>query len=297
MNIVTGRGTARESDDQPPEAPEGPTGPTAPRGPAVAPQRRGDPTAVTQVIETVVETEPTTGAPMDAVPSRVPVRQHRRAPAADPGTTDSEEAFWLPIEEVHWDGTPIRAERKAKRADASPGGSTRRRREGRSNHPPDPLPGLSALVLFSLLAAFFAWVSVGPLWLAAGHATRGSVVVGECTGGGLAQRCRGNFAAADGRFVAHGVRLSGVPADQTDPGTVLPARMTGPEGTTAYADTGVGQHLRWLLGLLAVAGCTAGMVRFGGATRLPDPRLRRWAVAATCAGPLLTTLGFLAAAW
>lgn len=149
----------------------------------------------------------------------------------------------------------------------------------------------------SLLAAFFAWVSAGPLWLAVGHSTAGSVAITSCSGGGLAQRCRGIFRAESGRFVAHGVRVSGVPAERTATGTVLPARMTGPQGSTAYADSGVGRHLRWLLGLLLVAGCAAGIARWTGATRLPDPRHRRWALAVALGGPLAITLGFLATAW
>ncbi|RLP99676.1 hypothetical protein EAD96_26960, partial [Micromonospora sp. BL1] len=51
-----------------------------------------------------MEVEPTTGAPVDAVPNRVPVRQPRwQREAATSGG-------WAPIEEVHWDGTPLRDE-------------------------------------------------------------------------------------------------------------------------------------------------------------------------------------------
>lgn len=162
---------------------------------------------------------------------------------------------------------------------------------------PDPPAGLAALVLLSLVATFFAWVSAAPLWLAVGHGTDGTVVIAECTGAGLSQRCRGTFHADGGRFVAPGVRVSGVPAERTDAGTALRARMTGAEADTAYADTGAGRHLRWLLGLLLVLACGAGIARCTGATRLPDRRYRRWAVGGALAGPLLITLGFLAAAW
>ncbi|KXK59656.1 hypothetical protein AWW66_23040 [Micromonospora rosaria] len=247
--------------------------------------------------------EPTTGAPVDAVPRRVPVRQHREAQPAVPTTTDAGDgdgdgAFWLPIEEVHWDGTPIQPEpTRPRRVPALRALAVRWRRGTRSPHPPDPLPGLAAVLALSLLAAFFAWVSAGPLWLAVGHASGGTAVVGECTGGGLTQRCRGIFVADGGGFVAHGVRLSGVPAGQTGPGAALPARMTGPAGGTAYVGSGPDRHLRWLLGLLAVGGCAAGIARYGGATRLPDRQSRRWAVAVSLAGPLVITLGFLVAAW
>lgn len=244
-----------------------------------------------------VEVEPTTGAPVDAVPRRVPVRQqsrHRDAPRVDGDRPpDDEVAFWAPIEEVHWDGTPVREDAAPQRRAPA----RTRRTASRTTALPDPLPGLTALVLLSLVAAFFAWVSAGPFWLAVGHARDGTVVIDHCTGGGLTQRCRGIFTADDGRFLAHGVRVSGVPAGGSAPGTALPARMTGPDGGTAYADTGAGRHLRWLPGLLAVLGCTAGIVRWTGSARMPGRRHRRWAVATALAGPALITLGFLAAAW
>ncbi|MBX7269232.1 hypothetical protein KIF24_26570 [Micromonospora sp. Llam7] len=245
-----------------------------------------------------VEVEPTTGAPADTLPRRVPVRSAgrrvRRGWSSGDGTP-AEDTSWAPIEEVHWDGTPVRQE--------APGNPwwrrvwpVRRRRE-RASRPPDPLPGLAALIGLSLAAAFFAWVSAGPFWLAVGHATPGTVVLTGCSGDGLSQRCRGIFTAADEEFRTHGVRVSGVPGHRTATGTALPARVTGPDGGIAYADRGAGAQLRWLLGLLTVLGCAVGIARWTGATRLPDPVARRWAVTASLAGPLLTTLGFLAAAW
>ncbi|TDC72471.1 hypothetical protein E1193_27660 [Micromonospora sp. KC606] len=243
------------------------------------------------------EVEPTTGAPVDAVPSRVPVRRprgQRAEPDGDPATADDGGFFWPPIEEVHWDGTPLREEpKRARRPPAAPAHT----RAPRTTHPPDPVRGLAALLALSLVAVFFAWVSAGPFWLAVGHATAGTVVVTDCAGGGLTQRCRGIFTADRERFRVHGVRVSGVPEARGTIGTALPARMTGADDDTAYVDTGVGRHLRWLLGLLVVAGCGAGITRATGASRLADPRHRRWATAAAWAGPALITLGFLVAAW
>ncbi len=291
MNGVTSR-RAAPGQDRPAIAATGegvrPARPGTTRGGSVAPQPRLDPA------DPPVEVEPTTGAPVDAMPRRVPVRQPRWRRLPSPGDRPAEdgEFFWAPIEEVHWDGTPLREEpRRADRPLAPASRRTRRR------HPPDPLPGLAVLVSLSLLAAFFAWVSAGPLWLAVGHSTNGTVVITDCSGGGLTQRCRGSFLADADRFVAHGVRVSGVPAERGTTGTALPARMTGPDGGTAYADTGVGRHLRWLLGLLLVVACAAGIARWTGATRLPDPRHRRWAVGSALGGPLLITAGFLVAAW
>ncbi|MEU5913192.1 hypothetical protein [Micromonospora sp. NPDC047527] len=322
MNVVTGRRAARDHDD-PPTGPvvgdEPAPAPGASRSAGVAPQPRLVPdtdrsgpsadtvaTAETATADTVatadpagatVEVEPTTGAPVDAVPRRVPVRQqnrwHQGARRLDADAPEDEgSAFWAPIEQVHWDGTPVRQDTEPQR-DRRPA----RRAPTRTTALPDPLPGLAALVLLSLVAAFFAWVSAGPFWLAVGHARVGTVVIDECTGSGLSQRCRGIFTADDGRFLAHGVRVSGVPIGRDAPGTALPARMTGPGSGTAYADTGAGRHLRWLPGLLVVAGCAAGIARWTGATRLPGRRHRRWAVTAALAGPALITLGFLVAAW
>ncbi|QLQ40291.2 hypothetical protein [Micromonospora robiginosa] len=277
MNVVTSRPAAPEPSAADRTA-------RAPTGVPVAPQPRLDPA------DPPVEVEPTTGAPRDAVPRRVPVRQprwqRRSARAGDEATG------WAPIEEVHWDGTPLRDEPRSRAVDAPS-----RRRPARPVHPPDPPVGLAVLLALSLLAAFFAWVSAGPFWLAVGHSTGGTVMITECVGSGLTQRCRGIFEAERDRFQAQGVRVSGVPAGHTATGSTLPARMTGPGGATAYADRGVGGHLRWLLGLTLVVGCAAGIARWTGATRLTDQRQRRWAVGLALAGPLLITVGFLAAAW
>ncbi|MFF5174279.1 hypothetical protein ACFY3U_16795 [Micromonospora sp. NPDC000089] len=289
MTVVTGRRAGR--DEPTPGAAPGSTGdPDAARAGAVAPRRRRP-----EAGEAPVEVEPTTGAPVDAVPRRVPLRRPRGARADRPTDegTSGDPFFWAPIEEVHWDGTPLREE--ARRRQREPEAPARRR--PRPVRPPDPRRGLAVLLALGLVAAFFAWVSAAPLWLAVGHGTTGTVTLTDCTGSGLAQRCRGIFAAERDRFLVHGVRVSGVPADRNTAGTALPARMTGDGATTAYVDTGVGRHLRWLLGLVAVLGCGAGITRWTGATRLADPVHRRWAVAGGYAGPLLLTLGFLAAAW
>ncbi|MGW0502549.1 hypothetical protein [Micromonospora sp. NPDC003241] len=320
MNRVTGSRAARDHEDGlPTETWPDPATPTrthavaphprtvAPDGVAPAGSNLGDAAATPEqgvavehgvAVEQGVAVEPTTGAPVDALPHRVPVRTARHlgaAPYADPADAD-EDTFWAPIEEVHWDGTPVRQDPPGER-----GAWWRRlrpvRRRERSSHPPDPLPGMAALVGLSLVAAFFAWVSAGPLLLAVGHGTSGTAVVTACTGDGLTQRCRGIFTAVGGQFRTHGVRISGVPEQRTTTGSALPARVTGPDAAVAYADHGVGAHLRWLLGLLGVLGCAAGIARWTGATRLPDPRGRRWAVTAAFVGPLVTTLGFLVAAW
>ncbi|MGN9807852.1 hypothetical protein ACTMSW_00640 [Micromonospora sp. BQ11] len=306
---MSSRRAARDHDERPSGPSAGgrrdPVGPPA-RGGAVAPHPRPVPAvppdrpAEAPEPEAAVEVEPTTGAPVDALPRRAPLRQPRRlrrGRSTDAGTpADADDAPWAPIEQVHWDGTPVREEPAGERW-VTRVLRWRPTRAARPAHPPDPLPGLAALVALSLAAAFFAWVSAAPFWLAVGHATPGRVVVDDCTGGGLGQRCRGTFVAERERFFAHGVAVSGVPRERATPGATMPARMTGPDAATAYADTGARGHLRWLLGLVTVLGCAVGIVRWTGAARLADPRARRWAVGAGLAGPLLITVGFLVAAW
>ncbi|WP_243640272.1 hypothetical protein [Micromonospora sp. MW-13] len=306
------------SSGGPPSGPSGPpSGPSATSGlsttsgPSAASGAAGSavvPGQATGGPDRPVEVEPTTGAPVGAVPRRVPVRQPggRFRPgttAGGPPESDDDGLFWAPIEEVHWDGTPLREEHgrpgRWRRGDTGRAvvARARRQRADRPARPPDPWRGLSALLALSLLAAFFAWVSAGPFWLSVGHRVTGTVVVGECTGGGLTQRCRGVFTADDGGFVAFGVRISGVPAERSTTGSALPAGMTGPAADTAYADTRAGLHLRWLLGLLLVLACGGAIARCTGATLLTDRRARRWATAAAVAGPLVITAGLLAAAW
>ncbi|SCL36450.1 hypothetical protein GA0074692_4355 [Micromonospora pallida] len=277
MNTVTGRGAARDHE-QAPARPQPPSpGPPEPRR---------------------VEVEPTTGAPVGVVPQRVPVRQYSDGQRPDlPGAGGDAGEFWLPIEEVHWDGTPIRAGQPSDDAHArSARARARRRPRPRVVRQRDPLPGLAGLLGLSLLVAFFAWVSAEPFWLAVGHGTTGTVV-GDCTGSGLTQRCRGSFTAGADRFVAHGVRVTGLTADQRISAEPVPARMTGPAGRTAYADRGGTLHLRWLLGFGLVGACAAGIVRVTGTAGLPGRRARRWAVATAVGGPALVTLGFLVTAF
>ncbi|WP_245828226.1 hypothetical protein [Micromonospora avicenniae] len=299
----TGDGPAGTGDGPAGTGDESPARPAAERpGHEATPSRDGDRVPEAERAQLAADVEPTTGAPVDALPRRVPVRQSKRRRRLGLGTDGEpaadDQTVWAPIEEVHWDGTPIREEPAPERNRPARDGAGQRRRARRASHPPDPLPGLAALLALSLVAAFFAWVSAGPLWVALGHATHGTSLITDCSGSGLTQRCRGIFTADDRRFIAHGVRVSDVPADQAVAGRTLPARMTGPEGGTAYADTGgAAHHLRWVLGLLAVAGCGAGIARWTGATRLKGQRARRWGIGLAFAGPALITAGFLVTAW
>lgn len=261
--------------------------------------------------------EPTTGAPRNTVPQRVPriadagprtvpsvlddapIVPNRAAVPMPASAAEDEEDFWLPIEQVNWDGTPARPDpdEGPRRLWSFP---ARRTPDGRSTPPPKPprrpASGLAGLVLLALLSSFFAWVSVEPMWLAFGHGDVGTATVIDCTGQGIGQRCRGEFISADGRFSAEGIRLAGVPAQDKLEGWQLTARMISGDSRTAYVGTGTGPlHLRWALGLTLVLLCGVGIVWATGAGRLPGRTARRGAVLVGFAGPLAITAGFLAA--
>ncbi|WP_308718189.1 hypothetical protein [Phytohabitans maris] len=199
-----------------------------------------------------------------------------RAAAAEP----EERPFWMPVQEM-------------------PRGSRRPPVRGRPGRPPKsprrPAAGLLALLVFALLATFFAWVSAEPLWLAVGHGDQGTATVTECTGDGVSQRCLGEFMAADGAFTAERVRLLGV-GDRDGAGTTVAARMVGSDSGRAYVDVAsTVLHLRWGLGMGLVVLCGIGIVWATGSLRLETRRARRRATLAGLAGPLLVAAAFLAA--
>jgi hypothetical protein len=154
--------------------------------------------------------------------------------------------------------------------------------------------GLISLVALGLIAAFFAWVSAEPFWLAVGHGARGTAIVSQCTGSGVTQRCVGSFSAADGGFTVSPVPLLGVDSSARDTGTVAAARMVGPDSRQAYVGaTGPLIHLRWMLGFILVLLCGYGIAGLTGARRLETGRARRAAVLVSQAGPVLLLVGFL----
>jgi hypothetical protein len=206
-----------------------------------------------------------------------------------------EEDFWLPIEEVHWDGTPVTPtpRRWWFRRDGTDARTPRRPRGQRH-----PAAGLAGLLLFALLGSFFAWVGAEPLWLAFGHGERGTATVLGCTGDGLTLRCRGDFTTADGSFTAWNVRLADVEPDRRTAGALAPARMLSTNSPTAYVGSANRTlHLRWSLGLALVLLCGAGIGWATGALRLPGRWTPRAALVAGLAGPLLLSVGFLAVAF
>jgi hypothetical protein len=160
--------------------------------------------------------------------------------------------------------------------------------------PRRPAAGLVGLLVFGLVAAFFAWVSAEPLWLAVGHGDQGSATVARCTGSGVTQRCSGQFIAADGTYRVDGLALLGVEHAQRVTGAAAPARMVSSDSRQAYVgDTGVLVHLRWALGFVLVLLCGLGIAGLTGARRLETARARRGALLLSMAGPLALLAGFL----
>ncbi|MET0426495.1 MAG: hypothetical protein ABW046_21690 [Actinoplanes sp.] len=173
-------------------------------------------------------------------------------------------------------------------------------RSHRIRRPPGrrPLSAHVTMVTLGLIAAFFAWVSAEPFWLAAGHGDNGYATVARCTGDGLSQRCHGRFSEGEGRYTIARVTLLGVDASTRAPGTMVPARMVSPDSRQAYlGDTGWLVQLRWLLGFALVLVCGYGIAGATGARRMPHPRVRRAAILVSLAGPVALLAGFLIATY
>jgi hypothetical protein len=143
--------------------------------------------------------------------------------------------------------------------------------------------GLVALVLLALLSAFFAWVTAEPLWLAVGHAERGTVTVTTCSG----DRCLGTFTSAG--FARDAVPVMG---DAPDPGVPTPARMTSERGARVYVEADTVS--RAALGVALILLCGLGVVWGTGVRRLPERPARRTATLLGFAGPLTLLAAMLA---
>ncbi|MET7749920.1 hypothetical protein [Micromonospora sp. NPDC005367] len=133
-----------ETADSPAETEDESSGRPAAEHPghAATPSRDGDRAPEE---ERAADVEPTTGAPVDALPRRVPVRQSKRRGRLALGTDgepgEDDQTFWAPIEEVHWDGTPIREEPAQERNRPARDDAGRRRRARRASHPRTRFPG------------------------------------------------------------------------------------------------------------------------------------------------------------
>jgi hypothetical protein len=173
-----------------------------------------------------------------------------------------------------------------------PAGRLTRRRPPRR-----PLVGLAGLLGLALLTTVLAWVTADPLWLAMGHGQHGTVTVVGCVGEGLAQRCTGSFATADGTLRAQRVALVGLPVAAKKPGATLAARMVSAKGHVAYAGDRDGLHPRWAFGLAVILLCGLGVGWVSGASRLSRRRARLGAYATSLAAPLVPLAAMLIAIW
>jgi hypothetical protein len=218
--------------------------------------------------------------------------------AARPGVTPLPEVLGEPEVEARlerMENSPFWLSEEERAAAETTGND---RPPGRRRRPPahNPLTALFCLVVLSLVAAFFGWVSAEPFWLAVGHGDQGYATTTRCHGNGLAQRCVGQFAAES--FSVATVTLLGVDGDGRQPGAVSPARMVGPGSDQAYTTSGGPlTHLRWGLGFLLVLVCGYAIAETTGARRLPSRPARRGATIASFLGPILMLGGFLVAAY
>ncbi|MDI1460011.1 hypothetical protein QEZ54_03435 [Catellatospora sp. KI3] len=252
------------------------TGPRTPAGPPIGPIRPVGPSIAVEHVgrrrapEAVAAPEPPPPPPEALAPT---------------------EAFTMPMQEVPRDGWLDPRLHGARPGWTEPPP----RREVRAPKPPRRLGvALPLLILLALLGGFFSWVSAEPMWLSLGHGRTGTLTITACSGQGMRESCVGEFSSA--AFTAADVDVYGPPGQAE--GLSAPARMVGPHSTRAYVANGTGGlYLRWVVGLVAVLLCSVGIVFATGALRLPERRERLAAVGLSFAGPLLVTIGFLAAAF
>jgi hypothetical protein len=168
-----------------------------------------------------------------------------------------------------------------------------RRRVTKKSRP--PALGLTALVLFGLLAGFFGWVSAEPFWLAVGHAQHGTMTVTNCAGKGLQARCVGTFAGSS--FSRDRVTVSALSRAEQRPGVKVPARMVSAKGRIAYVGRPASLHLRWIIGIALVLLCGLGVAWATGAGRLETRQARLIAYTMSLGGPLVLVAGALSVTW
>jgi hypothetical protein len=227
------------------------------------------------------------------VPVVVPAVASHRASAPHPLLTDAARAWRANAANTRLIGV-VRPRRSAEGGDGPL--SRLRPRNRRPGGPRRPWLVLPAVIALALVAAFFAWVSAEPVWLAVGHGDAGTAIVIKNRHGAPDGRCLSNFSAADGRFRAHAVPVTGVRRSVCAVGTRISARMVSPAGREAYAGGTSGLTARWMLGLLLVLACALLIVRVSGAARF-NGRERLAAVTMTFCAPLAIAIGILAAAF
>lgn len=207
---------------------------------------------------------------------------------APPPAAATETVVIPPVSDAAWPTPQMRPGRPAL---GTPDDGRPRRR--RAKLPRPPAVGLAMLLLFGLLASFFAWVSADPFWVAMGHAERGTATVTRCTGKGLTTSCIASF-RADG-FATGRVRLSGVDKADRRAGARVTARMVTPKSRIAYAGPPGPLHVRWSLGVVLVLLCGLGIAWGAGANRLRGHRAALYAYVTSISAPVVLLVGILAA--
>jgi hypothetical protein len=192
--------------------------------------------AAPTAVEAVAPAEPGSPPPPDPDPEpAAPPDSDSAAPPA--GEAEDQTLFWMPWH-PRWPIFPARTPR----------------------HPPPRRPafGVFALVVLGLVAAFIAWVSAEPLWLAVGHGDRGIASATHCSIEGSPYECV-VFTAAGGRYAAEDVTLLGTEHGHLRQGSRVAAEMVSPSSSRAYAVDDTGLRLRSAAGLVALLLCGLGI--------------------------------------
>jgi hypothetical protein len=189
---------------------------------------------------------------------------------------------------AEWPPAQLRPTQVPRTAAPAPAPTPRKTRQ-----PRHPAAGLSALLLFGLLAAFLGWTSAEPFWLAVGHAEAGTATVQRCTGGGVLRRCVVTFDGAS--FTAENATLAGASRRAMVDGAKLSTRMVNAHSRMAYAGSRDGLGVRLGVGLALILLCGIAIVWLGGARRLPGRHARLGATLLSLAAPFVLFAGMLAA--
>jgi hypothetical protein len=152
-----------------------------------------------------------------------------------------------------------------------------------------PWIGIPALLVLTMMAAFLAWVSAEPFWLAFGRGQAGTATVVHATDG-----CRADITVGEAAFASN-VDLAGIGAGDCRVGAAFPVQMLHANADRAYATDTAGLHLRWAVGLFLVLLCGLLIAWLTGATSFAGWRFAA-AIALSVGGPAAIATALLFAA-
>jgi hypothetical protein len=150
--------------------------------------------------------------------------------------------------------------------------------------------GLPALLVLTLAAAFFAWVSAEPFWLALGRGQTGTATVIEASDG-----CRATIASGPDDQMSN-VELVGIDPAACTPAAAVEARILSNDSGRAYATDLPGLHLRWTAGLFLVLLCGLTIAWLTGAASFAGWRFAV-ALSLSLGGPAAIAAALIAAAY